>query len=239
MAPTSSILPIRDPVAERRLYLSMPGLLLIVVDFLGRWKVDRKVLAAVCGVVVLLAAGATRARAAVWDSALDLWQDTVQKSPGKSRPHFQLGVAYFDAGRYDLAVAEYEKTAAIDPPTYGLLVDWALALDKLDRMQAALDKLNQAANIDRTPHVYTQIAVVYAERSVWKPALEALDTAQKQDSNFAPIYVYRGNIYLKQSPPDLCAAIRQYKEALVRDPYHDEARRNLALAEREARGACR
>src|SRR5262249_16817763 len=32
MAPTSSIIPILDPIAERRLYFAMPGLLLIVVD---------------------------------------------------------------------------------------------------------------------------------------------------------------------------------------------------------------
>ena len=35
MAPTSSILPIKDPIAERRMYFSMLGLLLIVVDLLA------------------------------------------------------------------------------------------------------------------------------------------------------------------------------------------------------------
>ena len=41
-----------------------------------------------------------------------LWQDTALKSPNKSRAHFQLAFAYFDQGRYDLAVAEFEKTAS-------------------------------------------------------------------------------------------------------------------------------
>jgi hypothetical protein len=36
LAPTSSILPIKDPVAERRIYFAMLGLLLIVVDVLAR-----------------------------------------------------------------------------------------------------------------------------------------------------------------------------------------------------------
>ncbi|HTT63386.1 MAG TPA: hypothetical protein VMG35_16135, partial [Bryobacteraceae bacterium] len=54
MSPTSSILPIADPLAERRLYLGMLGLLLIVVDFVGRVRVDSKKLAAAL-VAVLLA----------------------------------------------------------------------------------------------------------------------------------------------------------------------------------------
>ena len=45
MAPTSSILPIKDPIAERRLYFSMLGLLLIVVDLLARVKIERRALA--------------------------------------------------------------------------------------------------------------------------------------------------------------------------------------------------
>jgi tetratricopeptide (TPR) repeat protein len=238
MAPTSSIVPIRDTIAERRLYLSMPGLLLIGLEFLRRWKVDRQVLAAACAVVVLFATAATNARAAVWSNALDLWQDTIQKSPGKSRPHFQLGMSYFDAGRYDLAIAEYERTAQIDPPTHGLLIDWALALDKLDKMQPALDKLHQAAEINRTAHVYTQIAVVYAKRGMWKEAEEALDTAERIDNRYAPVYLYRGNIYMKQTPPDVCAAIGQYKHALFLDSINAEAQQNLQIAELESRGAC-
>src|SRR5229473_2182269 len=41
MAPTSSFVPIKDPVAERRLYLSMIGLLFIVLEFLRREDVRR------------------------------------------------------------------------------------------------------------------------------------------------------------------------------------------------------
>src|ERR1039457_5846165 len=95
MSPTSSILPIKDPIAERRLYFSMFGLLLIVVDVLSRLKVGRRALAAGCLVVALAAAGATRARAAVWANPVSLWEDTVRKSPNKRRAHFQLAFAYF------------------------------------------------------------------------------------------------------------------------------------------------
>jgi len=238
MAPTSSVVPIRDTIAERRLYLSMVGLLLIAVDLLARWKIDRKLLAALCLALVLVEAGVTRARAAVWSSPLALWQDTARKSPGKSRVHFQLGLAWFDAGRPDLAIAEYEKTAQLEPPSYGLLVDWALACDAAGQPEQALAKLRQAAAMDPTAHVYTQIAVIYARRAQWHEALDALGAAEKLDRYFAPTYVYRGNIRLKQSPPDPCAAMAEYRHALAIQPANQEAQQNLLLAQREHPGAC-
>ena len=45
LSPTSSILPIKDPIADRRMYLPMLGLILIAIDLLRRLKVERKVLA--------------------------------------------------------------------------------------------------------------------------------------------------------------------------------------------------
>ena len=54
MSPTSSILPIADPLAERRLYLGMLGLLLIVVDLAGRIRTDSRKLAAALVAVLLV-----------------------------------------------------------------------------------------------------------------------------------------------------------------------------------------
>ncbi len=226
MAPTSSILPIRDPIAERRVYFAIPGLLLIVVDLLGRWKIERRWLAAVCAAVLVAAAGMTYARAAVWGDAVTLWEDTAAKSPNKPRVHFQLGFAYFDRGRFGRAVAEFEKTARLKPPTYDLLIDWALAYDGMNRHADALAKLNQAAALDRTAHVYTQIAKVYAEQSRWSDAREALDTAQKIDPNFATIYNYRAKIHYKNG--ELAAAAADYQHALALDPTLADARQELA-----------
>src|SRR5207245_1563784 len=43
----------------------------------------------IAGLIVLLAAAAaTHARAAVWSSAVALWEDTVRKSPNKARDRF-------------------------------------------------------------------------------------------------------------------------------------------------------
>ncbi len=237
MAPTSSVLPIRDAIAERRLYLGMLGLLLVLVDVAGRVPLRSKALAATCAVIALVAAGATRARAAVWSDAVALWQDTARKSPDKARVRFQLGFTYSERGRPDLAIAEFEKTAQLKPPSwmkYNLLVDWALAYNAEGQYPQALARLQEAKAIDATAHIYSQIGMVYAEEGQWSAALEALAAAERLDPGFAMIYVYRGNILINTNRS--AEAIPQYQRALSLDPTLQEASRNLLRAQQILRG---
>jgi protein O-mannosyl-transferase len=229
MAPTSSILPIRDAVAERRLYLSMLGLLLIAVDLLSRWKLEPGKLAATCAAIVLIYAAAAHARAEVWSSELALWQDTIRKSPTNYRAHFQLASAYYNVGQCSQAAGEFAKAAQFVTPQYDLLVDWGLAYDCLHQTGDALAKLRQAAALDPTAHVYTQIAKVYADDRRWDEASDALTTAEKIDPGFAVIYWYRGNIHFIKN--ELPQAIEDFRHALRLDPALADARQSLARAQ--------
>ena len=240
MAPTSSILPIRDPVAERRLYAAMLGLLLIVVDVLGRVKLERRKLAAVCAALVVVLALAAHARAEVWSSARSLWEDTARKSPDKARVHFQLASAYCgpscggaiqdqSAPRCDLAVQEYARAAELQKPAYDLLVDWAAAYDCLNQPDNALAKLRQAAALENSAHVHTQMAKIYAERQRWPEALDALAAAEKLDPNYAVTYAYRAKVYLLSNRP--AAAIQDYQRALALNPDIPQAKEELAQAQ--------
>jgi len=233
LAPTSSILPIRDPIAERRLYFAMLGLLLIVVDVLARIKVDRQMLAAGGLALVLLAALVTRARAEVWSDELSLWQDTARKSPRAWRPHFQLGFAYFKAQRYEEAREEFEKTAELHPADPDLLLDWGLAYDNLNQLQPALEKLQQSAALHPTAHVFSQIGMVYGKLEKWPEALTALSTAEKLDPNFPETYVYRAKVYIKTN--DWANALQDDRRALGLDPNNSNARHDLQVVVNQLR----
>lgn len=229
MAPTSSILPIKDAVAERRLYFSMIGLLLIMVDLLNRVRIDRKQLAAACSVVAALLAIATHARAAVWADPVTLWTDTVAKAPENRRAHFQLAYAQYTAGHSDLAVPEFQRAADIGPVSADLLLDWGLAYDALHRPDLALDKLRQAARMEPMATVYVNIAKIYAERSQWSDAEAALAAAGKLDADNLDVYAFRGKIDLKTGR--VCEAIAEYRHALQIDPAFQDALHDLAIAQ--------
>jgi tetratricopeptide (TPR) repeat protein len=231
MAPTSSFVPIRDPVAERRLYLPMIGMLLVAIAALARIRVDRrKLAAALCGIVAVLAF-LTYQRNQLWASDIAIWEDTARKSPGKQRVHFQLAHTYDSNGRCSDAIAQYAEAARLQKPDYGLLVDWGLAYDCAGDPDRAVAKLREAAALEPKAHVYTQIAMVYAKQSRWQAALEALAQAEKLDASYDMIYDNRGGIRAKTNDFDGAAA--DYRHALALNPSNVHAREMLEIVERQ------
>jgi tetratricopeptide (TPR) repeat protein len=227
-APTSSIVPIQDAVAERRLYLPMVGLVLIAVEFVRRWKAKPLLQAsALCGVLAVLAL-LCHQRDRVWASDIALWQDTIAKSPQNDRAHIHLGVAYFQQGRCDAALTQYEAAARIGTPDHRLLIDWGLALDCLNRPEEALQKLRQAADLGPSAYAYSLMGMVLGEHQQYAESLSALDTAQRIDPRSDLPHFYRGNVY--SATGDFAKAVQEYRRALQLNPDNQAAQRGLARA---------
>ena len=126
--PTSSIVPIVDLAAERRVYLPMIGLLLIAAEILVRVRWNERWLA---GSVDRSRSPRRRYctwnRSEVWSNSLALWSDTVEKSPQKARAHLGLASAEFSARRFAQAVPEFELADRLDPHFDGTFYsNWAL-----------------------------------------------------------------------------------------------------------------
>jgi len=235
LAPTSSVLPIADPIAERRMYLPLLGLLLIVLEFLRRWKTSRGTLAATLAGCLLVAGALTNVRAQVWSSAVALWTDAAGKSPGKQRVQEQLGYAYYAEGRCDLALERYQAAARAARPDFRLLVEWAGALDCVNRLDEAQEKLRQAAALIWNSHVNSEIGRVYIKQGKRAEALAALAVAARLDPGFEPTYLYRGVLYANSNEWE--AAATEYRRALSLDPSDQQARGGLAEAERHLKGS--
>jgi tetratricopeptide (TPR) repeat protein len=238
MAPTSSVIPIKDPVAERRLYFSVVGLLLIVVDLLSRVRMDRRKLAMLCAAVVLACAIGTHTRAAVWADDESFWKDTVQKAPESARAHFHLGFVWAEQERWFDAIREYEQSAKLAPVGYDLLLDWGVAYLNVGKPELALAKFQESVKMDNSAHARTDIAEAYAQMERWQDALDSLDMAQKLEPGFPFLYVVRGMIHLKTGQ---CAeAVRDLRDALKiavpGDPAIDQAMQYLPQAEACAAG---
>jgi len=236
LAPTSSFVPIMDAFVERRLYLPMIGLLLITAGLLLQWQTSRKTMtvALTAATVITVYLGAQRAQ--VWAGALPLWEDSVAKKPDNWRANFQLAYALYDAQRCTEATAQYAKTAELKKPDYRLLVDWALAYDCANDQTAALAKLEQAARLEPTAHVYSLIGMMYAKLGKPELALDALAKALRRDRNYAVAYFYRGNVFAAQGKQD--RALAEYEKALRKDPTLEAARRAIERS-KQSRGRSR
>jgi tetratricopeptide (TPR) repeat protein len=223
LAPTSSFVPISDVSAERRMYLPFLGLLLVCLEFLRRLKISQA--AAAGAAIIAVCSVLTYQRSAVWASPVALWQDAATKSPQKLRPRFQLASAFMESGNCAQAAQTFDAASHLEHPAYDLWVDWGLALDCTGNWQDAVAKLQQAATLERSAHIQSQIGMVYAKRSKWAEALAALAQAETIDPSFEMTYVYRGKIF--ESTGDKAAAAVQYQRALALNPLNPDARDSL------------
>lgn len=229
MAPTSSFVPIKDPLAERRLYLSMIGLLFIVLEFLRRVDIRRAKWMVALGAVLIVAAIATHQRNAVWSDPVLLWEDTAAKSPHMFRDQFHLAEAYRERGDCAKALPYYARSEQLNPSDDAVLIDWGLAYDCLHQPDPALAKFRQAAALRPTAHAYSQIGMVYGKQGRNAEAIEALQTAIKLDPGFEVTYVYLGGVHGNMG--DLRAAIADFQKALAIDPDNETAAQALATAQ--------
>lgn len=235
LAPTSSVVPIKDILVERRLYLPMIGFLFIVVEFLRRWQPDRRILAGALSVAALALGLLTYQRSKVWAGPVELWEDSVAKSPENARAHFQLAYAYYEQHRCSEAIGQYERVAQLQEPDVRLLVDWALAYDCASRPADALVKLQEASQIEDSAHVFSLIGMMHAKQGQFEEALAALDEAEKRNRRFAMLYFYRGNVYRATGEND--RAVAEYEKALKYNPELEGAHRALEAARRSANPA--
>lgn len=231
LAPTSSFFPIADPLVERRLYLPSLGLLLVITELLRRSLPNRAVLAGTMTAILLLSAFLSHRRNELWGSPLALWSDTARKSPNKFRPHFQLAYACVHAGNCQRAVEEYETAARLGSRDYRLLVDWALAYDCAGQPEAAIARLVEAAKLNGTAHVYSQIGFVYARQGKRSDALAAFDKAERIDPSFESTYVYRGILYTQTL--DFIDAEADFQRALALNPNNPAAKSGLEYLTKE------
>ncbi len=219
-APTSSIVPIDDAMAERRLYLGFPGIAMAAAELLRRMRLTAA--AAAAAIVLLLFGALTWRRAALYTSAERMWADSVAANPNNSRAWFHLAYAVYQQGRCQEATEHYAKAGALaGKPEYNLLVDWANALECAGRLQEAAAKLEEAEAVLQRAEALLILGRVLAKQGELGRALEVLDEAARRNPSFADTFAFRGNVRLLRNEP--AAALADYEQALRLDPGNSAA----------------
>ncbi|MHC4809946.1 MAG: tetratricopeptide repeat protein [Planctomycetota bacterium] len=151
LAPTSSVVPIRDLAAEHRMYLPLAAVILIVVAALLRGlraAPDRVAIPLGIGLLALATTGLaarTIDRNRDYATPVTLWTATVEAAPHNHRARMNLGVALRDAGRNDEAVAVL--ATALDMQSNDPIAQLNLGAALLDegRLDEATEMLRIAA----------------------------------------------------------------------------------------------
>jgi len=146
----SSIIPIVDVIFEHRLYLPLAGAfigittgILIAAKTLG---IERIVIPTLALVTIALS-GLTYARNTVWRDDISLWQDVVEKSPNKARPHFELGLAYTSQGWMDRAIAEFQEAVRLKPDYAEAHINLGVAYKSQSHLDRAIAEYQTALRL--------------------------------------------------------------------------------------------
>jgi hypothetical protein len=158
LAVESSLIPIVDVIYEHRAYLPSVGFFAAAATLLGLLflKVapeNAERVTVLTGVALALLLGSlTMQRNAVWTSALTLWSDAAEKSPGKARPHLLLGEALEAARRYGDAEREFRRAVEIDPEFPPGRTSLATFLQKSGNTRDAEAEYRAVLRLDSTHH---------------------------------------------------------------------------------------
>src|SRR5579862_691281 len=200
LAPTSSILPIGDLAAERRMYLPLAAVIVLVVT--GMYCMLRKWIAASAPAVVvtlalIAAAGLgilTGRRNALYQDPLAMWQDVLSKRPDNTRALLVVGGAMLAKGKLNEAAEKIERAAKLKPPFFEALR--ALGDLRFAQMEyaAAADAYSQALELNHDD-LNSWHGLSKALDALGHPdqALKALEQAAKLAPNDAQIQFDFGN----------------------------------------------
>lgn len=195
LAPSSSIIPIRDAAFDYRMYLPMIGPIMLVIvgaaDAVralsppSTWQLAERIGMAVASAAIVALALGSVARNQTLADPLALARDSAMKAPNHWRNQFAYGAALVERGRSEEAIEWFARAIAIDPSQ-------ATPRIMLGDLYSRAGRLNEAED-------------------VLLPALDA-----REESVSAAAYRQLGFLYKAQNYPE--AAIGMFEEALARKP---------------------
>ncbi len=154
LAPVSNFIPIFRPVADRFLYLPLAGLAMTLAGLLV-WMSSRRsfpALAALAGVLFAALAVLSWQRQTVFANSLNLWSDTLAKSPYSDTAANNLGWALVEAKSCESALTAFEKALNL---TQGRKGDaWAGAAVAMEALGRRSDAETALANAIAAEPIY-------------------------------------------------------------------------------------
>jgi len=245
LAPTSSVLPIRDPAFEHRMYLPLLAVVLVValgVDWVWRceivprlpmgawWRgIERWAPRLVfCGAVVVLG-GLTIARNHDYRSDLAIWRDTVAKRPGHPRAHNNLGAALQAVGELDEAIEHYRRAIELLPAYAEAHLNLGETLQARGKTQSAIEHYQRGLELKpENAEAHNNVASLLASQGRNREAIVHLRRAVELAPETAIFHHNLGRVLAADRR--LKEAAEHFERAVRLDPTSLEAHHGLGVA---------
>jgi protein O-mannosyl-transferase len=213
IAPSSSVIALREGMAEHRVYLAGAGLSIAAVGVVSAIFLRARahprtgygvVLAIVLGILGVL----TVRRNDVWGKPAELWGEATVHAAGMWEPHYALADVLRESGDCESAIREYEIVLKIRPQHRDANTNLGICLAQAQRFEEAEAALRRALEIDPAfARGYTNLGAL---------ALTMRDEEGARDAYRRAIEVDPGNVLARMQ-------LARLYEAVFRD-FHSAAR---------------
>jgi tetratricopeptide (TPR) repeat protein len=255
LAPSSSLVPLKDLAFEHRMYLPLAAVVsavVIALFLLGRWALPRVVaaakepkvsritsVAAVLAAVVVLAV-LTHNRNSLYASEVSIWGDTVAKRPLDGKAHVCLGLAYVDDGETDKALNELNQAILCDPAQpIAYAACGNILAERFERSGygaeglAAKDYFTAAIQLKPDYYqAYTNRGRVFDRLQNPRLAKKDFDQALKLQPGYLPAYRYRAIVRVEKTVSEFDQAWEDYRFCKLncREPWLEDLHAALEKA---------
>ena len=227
LLPTNSLIPLEDVITDRWLYLPSVGyavIMALAAEWIFRAKVQggnrpgKIIFFFICAMVIELYGFATVVRNFTWSSYWTLWEDAVDKSPNKGRPHVGLGLALNYVGRTGQAIEEFKKATQLNPKAGEPFLNLGYIYFHQGKMEEAIQAFQKA--IVLTPRLsaecHNNLGIIYLQQGRKEEGLKKLQLALHARPFYARTHWNLGNFYEKEG--DIDRAISYMEKAAKLEP---------------------
>ncbi len=217
----SSVIPLMNVIFEHRLYLPMVSysiFLPVILYYLCRriitsYELGMRLWQIILLVVITLYSVLAYTRNEVWKSEFSLWDDTVNKSPGKARPYNNRGIAYGNRGEHDKALSDFNSALRISPNYADAYNSRGVAYARTGKHDKAISDFDHALRSNpKYAKAYYNRGTSYFEKGKFDKAISDFSRALGINSNYAKAYYNRGAAYLRKGEFD--KAVSDFDKAL-------------------------
>ncbi|HEV3272924.1 MAG TPA: tetratricopeptide repeat protein [Candidatus Methylacidiphilales bacterium] len=184
---------------------------------------------AICAGLLLSLGALSWQRAHVYESQETLWTDAVGKNPGCWAGYNNLGLACFDKGRVDDAMANYQRALALNPNFSEVHNNLGNVLIQKGRVDEAIAQFQKAVEIEpKYAEARTNLGNALFQKGRLDEALAQYQMALEINPIYADGHNNFGLALFKMGRVD--EAMDLYQKALAIDPNNASAHYNLGNA---------
>lgn len=237
MSVESWIAVLPDAVFEYRLYLPSVGIFLLIAWYLFQAGVylgkriypmadSTRIYMILCCIISSVFIMLTVKRNPVWRDEYSLWTDTVKKSPGKARVHYNYAVALYGKGNTEEALKEFAQAIRINPLYAEAYLNMGTQFEHQGEYSTAADYYRKALTLNPgNPSVRKSIADLSDKQGQTDEALHQYDEILNLHPKDIYILNKAGVYYFRHGEPR--KSVQAFRQALDIESGNQEAAINL------------